>query len=191
MRTLFATAPLLGLAALFAACSSGGATTTPAPAAPASPTPAPATPAPATPAPATDAPESPSGASTSGAGVTIADTSLGSILARDDGTTLYVFLPDNAGPSTCDDGCAAAWPPLLADGAPAVGDGLAADDFATATRTDGGTQVTFHGWPLYSFSGDKAAGDTAGQGLNDKWYVIGPDGTIIGRPAASGGELQY
>ncbi|HYF11044.1 MAG TPA: hypothetical protein VEC09_01965, partial [Actinomycetota bacterium] len=35
------------------------------------------------------------------------------------------------------------------------------------------------GWPLYSFSGDEAAGDTNGQGLNEVWYVVAPDGTHI------------
>jgi predicted lipoprotein with Yx(FWY)xxD motif len=33
--------------------------------------------------------------------------------------------------------------------------------------------------PLYTFGGDKAAGDTNGQGLNDKWYVLKADGTVV------------
>ena len=47
------------------------------------------------------------------------------------------------------------------------------------TRGDGGTQVTFAGWPLYRFASDAAPGDVNGQGASDKWYVIGPDGTVV------------
>jgi predicted lipoprotein with Yx(FWY)xxD motif len=113
-----------------------------------------------------------------GVAVELADTSLGNVLTSD-GLTLYIFTPDNAGPSTCVDDCAAAWPPLTTDGAAAPGAGLDADDFATVARADGSTQVTFYGWPLYTFGGDKAPGDVNGQGIGGKWYVVGADGTAI------------
>jgi predicted lipoprotein with Yx(FWY)xxD motif len=29
-------------------------------------------------------------------------------------------------------------------------------------------------WPLYYFAGDKAPGDTVGQGVNGVWYVANP-----------------
>jgi predicted lipoprotein with Yx(FWY)xxD motif len=181
MHTRLAAASRLGLAVLFAACGAG-----------ASPTAAPATPAPPTQAPATEAPtpaptEAPPVAMAS---VTVADTALGSILADDKGMTLYAFLPDNAGDPTCYEGCATAWPPLLSDAAPAVGAGLDAAAFGTADRTDGGKQVTFHGWPLYTFAKDAAPGDTNGQGLNDVWFVVGTDGTLIGAPAAAGAAVS-
>ena len=54
-----------------------------------------------------------------------------------------------------------------------------AEDFTTITRDDGATQIAFYGMPLYYFAADAAAGDVKGQGLNDKWYVIGADGTPI------------
>ncbi len=177
MHARHAAAPLLGIALLLAACGSG-----------ASPTAAPATPAPATSAPATAAPtpvptETPLAA---GAAVTVFESALGSILGDGEGMTLYVFLPDNAGASTCYEGCAAAWPPLLSDAAPSVSAGLDAAAFGTTPRSDGGTQVTFNGWPLYYFASDAAPGDARGQGLNDAWFVVGPDGTAIGAPAAAG-----
>ena len=71
-----------------------------------------------------------------------------------------------------------------------MGDGLDAAAFGTADRTDGGTQVTFNGWPLYTFANDAAAGDTNGQGLNDVWFVVGADGTVIGAPAAAGAAVS-
>src|SRR3989304_1730320 len=41
-------------------------------------------------------------------------------------------------------------------------------------RGDGKKQATFRGYPLYYWGGDKAQGDTAGQGVNNVWYVIDP-----------------
>jgi hypothetical protein len=47
---------------------------------------------------------------------------------------------------------------------------------------DGGRVVTYAGWPLYTYSGDSAAGQANGQGLNTyggRWYVLSPGGTAI------------
>ena len=41
-------------------------------------------------------------------------------------------------------------------------------------REDGKKQTTFRGYPLYYWAGDKAPGDTKGQGVNNVWYVIDP-----------------
>jgi Secreted repeat of unknown function len=52
----------------------------------------------------------------------------------------------------------------------------------TATRGDGGTQVTYGGHPLYYYVGDKAPGDVAGQDLDQfgaKWYVLDKAGQKI------------
>ena len=35
--------------------------------------------------------------------------------------------------------------------------------------------------PIYTFAKDMAPGDVNGQGANDVWYVIAPDGTMIER----------
>ena len=169
MRTSLMAVPLLGLAVILAACGTGAAKPT---AAPASAAAAPA------------ATEAPSMAAGGAASIALADTGLGKVLTDGEGMTLYVFTPDKAGDSTCYDECATAWPPVLTEGAPTAGAGLAAGDFATTTRKDGGTQVTFKGWPLYLFAGDAAAGDTKGQGLNDRWYVVDATGAMVGAAAA-------
>ena len=36
-------------------------------------------------------------------------------------------------------------------------------------------------WPLYYFAADAAAGDTTGQGVGEKWFVVGADGALIGQ----------
>jgi predicted lipoprotein with Yx(FWY)xxD motif len=47
-------------------------------------------------------------------------------------------------------------------------------EYGEFTRADGAKQSTFKGWPLYYFAGDKAQGDTKGQGVKQVWYVINP-----------------
>jgi len=56
-------------------------------------------------------------------------------------------------------------------------------EIGTITRADGTLQVTLGGHPLYYFANDTAVGDLKGQGLNDKWYVAGPDGAGLGMTA--------
>jgi mono/diheme cytochrome c family protein len=102
--------------------------------------------------------------------------------------SLYVFLRDTDGESACYDQCATAWPPLLTDDAPVALDGVDGELLGTTERTDGTTQVTYAGWPLYFFVQDQAAGDVAGQGVNDVWYLVSPAGEAIGAEVAGGGD---
>jgi predicted lipoprotein with Yx(FWY)xxD motif len=111
-------------------------------------------------------------------GLALAKTGLGSVLVGPNGMTLYMFLPDTATTSACTGSCAGAWPPLTGD-LPTVGAGLDASKFGSITRADGTKQVTFNGHPVYYYGGDKAAGDTNGQGIGTKWYVLGADGNPI------------
>lgn len=88
------------------------------------------------------------------------------------GFTLYVFNNDlgSAG-SECNDACATNWPPVLvADDNASMLPGISLID-----RNDGTKQAAFNGRPLYFFAGDMAAGDMAGQGLNDVWWVAKQD----------------
>ena len=66
-------------------------------------------------------------------------------------------------------------------GGPTSGGAQAALVGAT-TRTDGSSQVTYNGHPLYYFANDKAPGDARGQGINrfgGGWYVVDPAGNKI------------
>jgi predicted lipoprotein with Yx(FWY)xxD motif len=126
----------------------------------------------------TQAPTTTASGASAGGLVTVADSSLGSILVDGDGKTLYLFTPDNQGESVCYDQCEAAWPPLVDQ--IEAGDGVDASLLGTAPRTDGSDQVTYNGWPLYYFANDTAPGDTNGQAINDVWYVLAPEGDAIG-----------
>jgi predicted lipoprotein with Yx(FWY)xxD motif len=175
LRPLFL---ILAGAALVGACSTAGsASSAPSAAAPSVAAPSEAAPSEAAPS------EAPPSAETGSATIALADNALGQILVDADGMTLYGFTPDSAGTPTCYDDCATNWPPLLVDDAAAasVGEGLDASKLTTVDRTDGTKQVKYGDWPLYHFAGDSAAGDTNGQGLATKWYVVDGTGALIGQ----------
>jgi predicted lipoprotein with Yx(FWY)xxD motif len=100
------------------------------------------------------------------------NATLGAYLTGVDGMTLYVFTVDAPDTSNCSGTCATNWPPLLVDaGTTIVGPTGATGTFATITRSDGGTQVTYGHKPLYYYANDAAAGDTTGQGVGGNWFV--------------------
>jgi len=71
------------------------------------------------------------------------------------GDTLYWFAPDSPTASHCYGTCAAYWPPVVGTLAPSTG---IVGSFATLKRSDGATQVTYNGHPLYTYVGDTAPG---------------------------------
>ncbi len=120
--------------------------------------------------------------------VAVTNGDLGQMLVDSQGRTLYMFLSDTGTKSTCYSDCAANWPALTTDGAPKPADGVDASMLGTTRRTDGTTQVTFDGHPLYLFAGDAAAGDTNGEGIGKVWYAVAPDGTPIKKSGGYGGR---
>ena len=182
-------APLAALAAsalIFAACSNAGSGATTAPTTPAATQP---------PASVAATPQATAAASQAAEAyeVELGDSDkLGKFLTGEDGKTLYMFLPDTATTSACNTGCVDSWPPFtLEDGETVKGGDGVSGTFSMVTRQDGGTQVAYNGHPLYYFAGDQAAGDTNGQGLNSKWYVLGADGNAIMKAASSYSRGNY
>jgi predicted lipoprotein with Yx(FWY)xxD motif len=118
-------------------------------------------------------------------GATIAvatNTKLGQILVDGAGKTVYLFVADKGTTSACYTSCAAIWPPVLTTGAPQAGSGAQSSLLGTTARTDGTTEVTYAGHPLYYFVQDQAAGDTMGQGINGfggLWWVMSPAGAAM------------
>ena len=117
-----------------------------------------------------------------GATIAVAPSKLGQILVDGKGMTVYLFVVDTGTTSNCYTSCATIWPPVLTTGAAQAGAGANASLLGTTTRTDGKTEVTYAGHPLYYFVQDKAAGDTTGQGINGfggLWWVVSPSGAAI------------
>jgi predicted lipoprotein with Yx(FWY)xxD motif len=124
-----------------------------------------------------------SSGSPSAAIVDLRGSKLGQTLVDGQGRTLYLFEADQAGKSACNGACTSAWPPYLSNGTPHAGTGVAGALLGTSVRGDGGgSQVTYHGHPLYYYAGDSRPGDAAGQGLDQfgaKWYVLASSGNKI------------
>jgi predicted lipoprotein with Yx(FWY)xxD motif len=118
--------------------------------------------------------------------VTSTDGALGTFLTDGDGRTLYLFTRDAPGVSRCDADCLAVWPPLLADGGPAADGAVDPELLGTLLRDDGSVQVTYAGWPLYVFVADASPGDTAGQGVDDVWFVVSPEGVPVTADGTAG-----
>ena len=98
---------------------------------------------------------------------------------------MYLFEKDTGTTSSCYGACAAAWPPVVTVGSPVVGSGATASLLGTVKRTDGSTQVTYAGHPLYYFSGDQKAGDINGvgsQAFGAGWDLIAPGGKKVEKP---------
>jgi predicted lipoprotein with Yx(FWY)xxD motif len=129
-------------------------------------------------APATTA--KPASAPASGATrVAVATHGAGPMLVDAQGRTLYLWQADTGTSSTCSGACATAWPPVTTTGKPAAGSGAKASLLGTTKRSDGSTQITYAGHPLYRFAGDTAAGQLNGQGsdaFGAKWWVVTPAG---------------
>jgi predicted lipoprotein with Yx(FWY)xxD motif len=119
-----------------------------------------------------------------GTAINIGTTKVGQVLVDSNGQTVYLFLADKGTASSCNSAsCVQYWPPVLTNGAPQAGAGVNASLLGTTARSDGTTQVTYAGHPLYRFLSDKMAGDATGQGVNAfgaPWYVVSPSGMQIG-----------
>lgn len=137
---------------------------------------------------APSAPGTPGGAASGGVGKAVlkagTDAKLGPIVTDGNGFTLYRFDKDTAKPSksNCDGACAAQWPPVTTTGGVTV-TGVDQSAVGSVTRSDGSTQVTIAGWPVYRFAPDTQPGDTKGQGVNGTWFAVTPDGKKAGAPA--------
>jgi predicted lipoprotein with Yx(FWY)xxD motif len=168
-KTLTALALVAGL--VVAGCGeeespSGATAATDTPTSSASPTtsqPAPST----TPPPATDTV------------VTTGDSEFGVMLFDDRGQAIYLFDRERTSTPDCYDECAAAWPPVVTDGAPQAGGAADPALLGTTQRTDGAVQVTYAGHPLY-FYANEGPGEVLCHDvfLNDGWwYVVTPEGS--------------
>jgi predicted lipoprotein with Yx(FWY)xxD motif len=170
MRNRWWIGPGLAAAALtLAACGTSGSGTDPAPAAAAA-----------------------AGHSNTGAdpvAIKTMSTRKGTVLVNAQGRTLYWFAKDTSTKSRCNGSCTTYWPPVLGK-ATAAGTSLP-HGFGTIKRSDGKTQVTYDGHPLYTYAGDTAVGQLNGNGLNASgglWWAITPSGSELTAKTTSSGS---
>ena len=166
MRKIWGAATLAVLALTVSACASSSSS-----------------PAAAGNTPAAAASSSPAAAASAGGNSLTAKTIGGQqVLTNSAGLTLYWFAPDTKTASKCTGSCATYWPPVK--GPATAGSGVTGT-LGTITRSDGTTQATYDGHPLYTYVGDTAPGQAKGNGLNlsgGLWYEM----TVSGATPAAG-----
>lgn len=107
----------------------------------------------------------------------VTNSTFGPILANGQGMTLYTLSSEANGAFTCTGSCLSVWHPLLLPAgttAPTIGTGVTGT-IGIITRPEGGTQVTYNGFPLYTFVGDSAPGNATGDGIvsfGGTWHVV-------------------
>jgi predicted lipoprotein with Yx(FWY)xxD motif len=110
---------------------------------------------------------------------------VGKVLVDPEGMTLYYFQKDKkgSGVSKCEGACAEAWPPLLAAGESGAMSGVDSSMLGTIERSDGTMQVTYAGWPLYTFVEDMKPGEDNGtdsKAFGASWYPLHSNGEKAG-----------
>jgi predicted lipoprotein with Yx(FWY)xxD motif len=113
-----------------------------------------------------------------GTSIVVRNSQFGRILVNSKRQAIYVFQRDARHKSNCYGDCAAAWPPVYTTSRPKALIGVRNSLLGTIKRTDGKTQVTYAGKPLYYY-----AHEGPGQVLchnvrlnGGYWWVIGPNG---------------
>jgi predicted lipoprotein with Yx(FWY)xxD motif len=109
------------------------------------------------------------------------DPNFGPILVDGEGMALYMFTKDAPDTVNCAGQCLENWPPLLTQGSPTLGDGIDPALVGTAPMPDGTMIVTYNHMPLYYYIKDAQPGDVMGQDVGQVWYVVSPEGMVIGQ----------
>lgn len=115
---------------------------------------------------------------TTGTIITTGDSEFGSILFDDRGQAIYIWELEDSTTAECYGDCAEAWPPVLTDGAPIASGSVNSELLGTTERTDGTTQVTYNGHPLYYYAHEKA-GEVKCHNVSTHgglWWVIQSSG---------------
>ena len=126
--------------------------------------------------PPTTAP--PTTKATPGTIITTADSEFGEILFDDTGQAIYLFDKEETTTPECYDECTDEWPPVLTEGTPVAAGGAAADALGATIRSDGSTQVTYRGHPLYYYA-HEAKNQVLCHNVSEfggLWLVLAPTG---------------
>jgi predicted lipoprotein with Yx(FWY)xxD motif len=116
-----------------------------------------------------------------GATLSVHSSPYGKILVNSKGLTLYLFAKDKKDKSTCNSSCLAVWPFVIVKGKPTAGPGVNRKLLGTI-KVKGGNEVTYNGWPLYTYVVDTKPGVITGEGSKSfgaPWWVVSPAGKAI------------
>jgi predicted lipoprotein with Yx(FWY)xxD motif len=115
----------------------------------------------------------------------------GVAMSASSGLTLYQLNNDSAGTPTCTGSCATTWPAEPAGSSPVAAPSGFSGVFGSVTGTNGTKQLTYNGWPVYTYSGDSASTDANGQGSGGVWFAVVPTTPVTaGAGAANSAPTQ-
>ena len=127
---------------------------------------------------ASPVPRSRSGLDPEGTTIITADSQFGSMLYDASGQAIYLFDAERGTRPECYGECADAWPPVLTTGKPRAKGSVQSDLLGTTRRSDGATQVTYAGHPLY-FYAHEGKYQVLCHNIEEyggTWLVVQPDG---------------
>jgi predicted lipoprotein with Yx(FWY)xxD motif len=113
-----------------------------------------------------------------GTTITSAGSDFGPMLFNTAGQAIYIWELEPTATPQCYGDCAVAWPPVLTDGAPVAAGDVQSGLLGTVQRSDGATQVTYNGHPLYYYV-DEGPGEVRCHNVathGGLWWVITPEG---------------
>jgi predicted lipoprotein with Yx(FWY)xxD motif len=110
--------------------------------------------------------------------ITTGDSEFGTMLFNEKKQAIYIWEREGSEKPECYGDCAEAWPPVLTNGKPQAAGGVSSSLLGTTTRTDGTTQVTYNGHPLYYYA-HEGPGEVKCHNISTHgglWWVIQPNG---------------
>jgi predicted lipoprotein with Yx(FWY)xxD motif len=113
------------------------------------------------------------------ANLAIRTTDAGTYLVDGAGWPVYVNAEDESPPVTCVGECLANWPIVSIASEPVLGDSVDPERVTSLEREDGTLQLVYNGYPLHHYAHDTDPDALAGQGVDDVWSVISPDGELL------------
>ncbi|MFB4318217.1 SCO0930 family lipoprotein [Actinomadura sp. 21ATH] len=122
------------------------------------------------------------------------DPRYGPIVTDGKGRVMYRFDKDRVRKTNCFGDCKKAWPPVKFTNWKKVKvEGVDRDLVGFIERAgDPACQLTIDGRPMYYFAKDREPGDTAGQGVQDVWWLVSARGEkITTAPDGGGGYGGY
>ncbi|MFI0353014.1 SCO0930 family lipoprotein [Actinomadura sp. 9N407] len=117
------------------------------------------------------------------------DPALGLIVTDGKGRVMYRFDKDRVKKTNCFGDCKKAWPPVpFTNWKKVKVEGVDRKRVGFIERKgDPACQLTINGWPMYYFAKDEQAGDTKGQGVQNVWWAVSPQGNRITTAVGGGG----
>jgi predicted lipoprotein with Yx(FWY)xxD motif len=110
--------------------------------------------------------------------ITTGDSAYGTMLFNEKRQAIYIWELEESTKVECYDDCAEAWPPVLTDGVPRAAGNVSNKLLGTTKRTDGSTQVTYNGHPLYYYA-HEGPGEVKCHNVSSYgglWWAIRPNG---------------